>query len=69
MALNEKCTMDNPEKLRWYNLTIPLLGPILYMDRNSPPNDFKIVKRGLTSVITSTGLFGLVSAGIYYWNK
>ncbi|HLC77771.1 MAG TPA: hypothetical protein VJH92_01470 [Candidatus Nanoarchaeia archaeon] len=57
---------ENPQKLRWYHLTIPLAGPFLYVDANSS-SSWRSARNAVTSLVTSTIILPIgVSKAIEY---
>jgi hypothetical protein len=59
---NYEKSLECSSELRWYDLTIPLGGPVLYMDRNEP--SLKTGVKTLLSICTSTVLLGFAVKGI-----
>lgn len=58
---------DNPSKLRWYNLTIPGIGPPMYLAANFDNPNFSNVGKFLVSAVTSTILVpSTIILGIKY---
>ena len=52
---------ENSQRLRWYHLTIPLAGSMLYMDANMDNINLRTGASALLSIVTSFGSVGLIA--------